>query len=135
MNALVQYDWPGNIRELENTIERAFIMESGSHICLPSLPDNLSGSPLDDSTVANSPRSGAGARQGATAGSGFIQDGEALNFPALKDRFEREFIIKALRTYRGKINQTAEATQMTKVTLLRKMEKFGIDPKEFYTLG
>ncbi|MCX6116025.1 MAG: hypothetical protein NT027_00645 [Proteobacteria bacterium] len=64
-----------------------------------------------------------------------ISDSDLLNFPVLKERFEREFIIRALKHYRGKINQTAEATQMTKVTLLRKMEKFGIDPKEFYTLN
>ncbi|MCX6116024.1 MAG: sigma-54 dependent transcriptional regulator [Proteobacteria bacterium] len=41
INALVQYSWPGNIRELENTMERAFIMESTAHICLSSLPDNI----------------------------------------------------------------------------------------------
>ncbi len=52
----------------------------------------------------------------------------------MKDRFEREFIIKALKAYKGRINQTAEATQMTKVTLLRKLEKFGIDAKDYFKL-
>ena len=133
MNALIQYNWPGNIRELENSMERAFIMESSTHIQLSSLPEALSASkngahPQDSLNPA--------ARQGATSNRvGFIGDDEQLNFPALKEKFEREFIVKALRLYKGRINQTAEATQMTKVTLLRKLEKFGIDPKEFYTLS
>jgi len=55
-----------------------------------------------------------------------------LNFPELKEQFEREFIMKALRAYGGRINRTADATKMTKVTLLRKLERYGIDPKEFH---
>lgn len=133
MNALVQYSWPGNIRELENTMERAFIMESNAHIRLSSLPDQIQGIvPLEE---IGSPAESQG-RKGATDGRiGLIAEGAQLNFPALKEQFEREFILRALKTYHGKINQTAEATQMTKVTLLRKMEKFGIDPKEFYSIG
>jgi DNA-binding NtrC family response regulator len=64
----------------------------------------------------------------------FICDDDELNFPALKDRFEREFIVKALTAYNGRINQTAEATQMTKVTLLRKIQKFGIDAKDYFKI-
>jgi DNA-binding NtrC family response regulator len=63
-----------------------------------------------------------------------IPDGADLNFPLLKERFEKEFIIKALTAYRGRINQTAEATQMTKVTLLRKLEKYGIDAKDYFKI-
>ena len=59
---------------------------------------------------------------------------DELNYPAMRDRFEREFIIKALKAYKGRINQTAEATQMTKVTLLRKLEKYGIDAKDYFKL-
>ncbi len=54
-----------------------------------------------------------------------------LNFPMLKEQFEKEFLIKALRAYDGRINQTALQTKMTKVTLLRKLEKYKIDPKEY----
>jgi two-component system, NtrC family, response regulator HydG len=133
MNALVQYNWPGNIRELENTMERAFIMESSQNICLTSLPDHLSQIKVDLALPSNSQIQTE--RAGATRAPGeLISDSDDLNFPALKERFEREFIVRALTHYRGKINQTAEATQMTKVTLLRKLEKFGIDPKEFYVM-
>jgi DNA-binding NtrC family response regulator len=125
LNALIAYSWPGNIRELENAMERAFIMESSNTIQLSSLSDVTLAQ--EGSTKTSGVRQGASAVQST--------DESELNFPAQKEKFEREFILKALKAYRGRINQTAEATQMTKVTLLRKLEKFGIDPKEFYTIG
>jgi len=38
---LVNYDWPGNIRELENAIERAVVLGSTEHILLEDLPDSI----------------------------------------------------------------------------------------------
>ena len=141
MTAMMQYEWPGNIRELENVMERAIILETSNTIQATALPENIL-----------SAGSGAAAVKGAAdmkssllnlgghapqmgQGQGFVTSSEDLNYPMLKEKFEREFIIRALKHYKGRINQTAEATQMTKVTLLRKLEKYGIDPKEFYVLG
>ena len=42
MQALQQYDWPGNIRELSNAIERAMIFCDGKSIDLPDLPRDVS---------------------------------------------------------------------------------------------
>src|ERR1700736_2078193 len=69
MRKLESYDWPGTVRELENTIERAVALESGSEISLPVLPDRIAG------------YSGVGAA--ATA------DGR-LNIPAEGVDFEKE---------------------------------------------
>ncbi|MGE0172908.1 MAG: sigma-54-dependent transcriptional regulator [Oligoflexales bacterium] len=124
--ALKTHSWPGNIRELENVIEHAFIIEPSDQIHIQSLP-------------ANFQRSGATASV-ATEDQGAFGDGlgsmdfggpEDLNYPALKEKFEKEFIRRALKAFNGRINQTAEQTQMTKVTLLRKLEKYGINPKEY----
>ena len=41
VESLKTYHWPGNIRELENTIERAFVMESGNTITKASIPDSI----------------------------------------------------------------------------------------------
>ena len=81
-------------------------------------------------------------RKGASAelmpGQPGAEDGEMLqnigelNYPQLKERFEREFLIRALKAFDGRVNQTAEHTKMTKVTLLRKLEKYGIDPKQYH---
>ncbi len=149
MSMLMAFPWPGNIRELENSMERAFILESTDVLQPQSFDlqsENASNTgatlPIGKSTptAASNIRSGAtfaGSPSAATPKDGefmFVRDGDELNFPALRDRFEREFIVKALTAYKGRINQTAEATQMTKVTLLRKLEKHGIDAKSYFKL-
>jgi transcriptional regulator with PAS, ATPase and Fis domain len=116
---LLVYNWPGNIRELENAVERSFICESSDKLTLDSLPPNVC-------------QQRAGATAADTISDGSFFGDENLDYPTLKDKFEREFILRALTAFRGKINQTAQHTNMTKVTLLRKLQKFSIDPKSFY---
>jgi DNA-binding NtrC family response regulator len=146
LKMLLSHQWPGNIRELENAMERAFIMESTEILQAESfdLKASSQGSMIPQNTMTQSIttafNSGADVSPSHTSSgrnsetSGFIKDGDELNFPVLREKFEREFIIKALTAYRGRINQTAEATQMTKVTLLRKLEKYGIDAKDYFKI-
>jgi DNA-binding NtrC family response regulator len=54
-----------------------------------------------------------------------------LDFNAQKEAFEKEFIVKALKTFKGRINQTALHANIPKKTLLRKIEKYGIVAKDF----
>ena len=123
LTTLRTYGWPGNIRELENVIEHAFIIESSDKITLESLPTNLTNSPpLDDKQFSNT----------NSIQNGIVSDFSDLKYPILKEKFEKEFILRALKAFNGRINQTAEHTQMTKVTLLRKLEKYSINPKEFH---
>lgn len=131
INALRMYPWPGNIRELENVIEHSFIIESGDLITIDSLPEHVKG------TFAR--KASEAAADGASLSSdneqevkSMFSDFAELNYPALKERFEKEFIIRALKAFDGRVNQTAEHTQMTKVTLLRKLEKYGIDPRHYH---
>ena len=152
MKMLMNHSWPGNIRELENAMERAFIMESSdtlqpssfdlSSSSQGSMVPGYAGQQPEPGKEVSAPRQAAYAdevallrKADATSGAQpQYTEADELNFPAMKDRFEREFIIKALKAYKGRINQTAEATQMTKVTLLRKLEKFGIDAKDYFKL-
>lgn len=121
IDALMRYPWPGNIRELENVIEHAFILENSDLIHADALPLHVQKQQMQN------PQN--------TTISGFNFDSEKndlpLNYPAQKERFEIEFIRHALSVYGGRINQTAEQTQMTKVTLLRKLDKYKINPKHF----
>ena len=48
-----------------------------------------------------------------------------------RERFEKEFIIQALRNNKGRINLTAEQANIPKNTLLRKIKKYNINPKEY----
>lgn len=125
MGCLRNYSWPGNIRELENVIEHAFIIESQNIIHKESLPAHIQKDlgkhhKAHENTITQPPPA-----------NGIVTDFSELKYPILKERFEKEFILKALKAFNGRINQTAEHTQMTKVTLLRKLEKYGINPREF----
>ena len=125
LNTLRTYSWPGNIRELENVIEHAFIIENSDQIQVGSLPSIVTSQGTINRLTIKSQLSVS------TGDSGITPDLSDLKYPVLKEKFEKDFILKALKAFNGRINQTAEHTQMTKVTLLRKLEKYSINPKEF----
>lgn len=127
MIALKKYDWPGNIRELENVVEHAFIIEGSNQLTLRSLPEKITGVEVDDSA---SQSQDSGAAQGSDSST---QSNEKpnLDFMVQKESFEKEFIIKALKTFKGRINQTALHANIPKKTLLRKIEKYGIVARDY----
>lgn len=114
LNYLKSYRWPGNIRELENVIERAFIVENSEMITPKSLPENL----LNSTNDQNSDQDLANGLSGP------------LDFEAFKEQSEKDFIIKALRANRGKINKTVAEANIPKNTLLRKIKKYGINVRD-----
>lgn len=115
LNALKNYVWPGNIRELENIIERAFVLENTHYITLSSLPDALS--PKQERHTPFQDVSNLG--------------GQAIDFHNQKEQFERDFIIQALKRFSGRINQTATHAGIPKNTLLRKIRKYSINPTDY----
>ena len=141
LQALMRYDWPGNVRELENVIEHAFVMENSSQITLSSLPESLLESigvqlPAWTDAVVETPESETTSEvenetDEETTNASVVNPGGPLDFNAQKELFEKEFIIKALKTFGGRINQTALHANIPKKTLLRKIEKYGINAKDF----
>jgi two-component system nitrogen regulation response regulator NtrX len=103
---LRSYRWPGNVRELRNVIERLMIMVPGDTIALADLTF-LDGTVL---TAADPP------------------GGEPLPLHEARDRFEREYILRALAAQNGNISRTAEALGVERSNLYRKMRTFGIVP-------
>lgn len=134
LDALRSYDWPGNIRELENVIEHAFIIEGSNLIHTESLPFHVKETESRPTQLDDEEESAEGLPTLQEELKNFeasMAGGNGLKYPELKEQFEKDFIRKALKTFNGRINQTAEQTQMTKVTLLRKLEKYNINPKEY----
>lgn len=94
---LLGYHWPGNARELENAIERAFILRQGEKLNFDDLPGAL--------TVKGACRE---------------------EIQAHMDQIEKEAIEDCLRACRGNISHTANALGVTRQTLYRKMKSFDI---------
>jgi two-component system, NtrC family, response regulator AtoC len=113
VEALRKFRWPGNIRELENLIERCFIMENSSRIGIGALPDNIKNYSQGNVAI-DLPGSYSG----------------PLDFDRFKEQTEKEFIVQALKANRGRINQTVAHANIPKNTLLRKIKKYQINVKE-----
>lgn len=108
MEILESYPWPGNVRQLENTIERAVYLAGSGLLTPASLPFEMQSS-VDRGT-------GSQERFHPPAKSEFsIKDGE------------RERIEQALRQTHGNIKKAAELLEVSRRTLYRKVELYQID--------
>lgn len=114
LEMLKAYRWPGNIRELENVIERAFIVENSQVISVDSLPESIKLAPKESSDKTTN-----------------VGYSGPLDFDAFKEEMEKEFIVNALKANNGRINQTVAQANIPKNTLLRKIRKYGINVKDF----
>jgi two-component system nitrogen regulation response regulator NtrX len=103
---LRSYRWPGNVRELRNVIERLMIMVPGEVIALSDLAF------LDGGAIATAEQPGAPAQT--------LHDA--------RERFERDYILRALAAQNGNISRTADALGVERSNLYRKMKAFGIAP-------
>lgn len=149
-NLLVNFSWPGNIRELRNVIEHAFIIESTDLIKATSLPQSLKQSSKfethDHDDRDESPIDVEGIKESIfnmksddeksspdsfTFNTVLNAKDMVMDFQVAKDLFEKEFIIWALKQNKGKINQTALKANIPKKTLLRKIEKYEIHAKDY----
>jgi len=111
MRALTSWHWPGNIRELENFIERSVILTRGTVLNVPISELRA----IEPSTV---PAKSAAAAAGA--------GGQTLTL----HESEREYILKVLRETNGVLSGSAGAAArlgLKRTTLQAKMKKLGID--------
>ena len=118
---LQAYNWPGNVRELENVIERAAVVARGETL----MPDYLPAEVLEPKTVVVPPEDVNAAVDAAV---------KPLFALARKDPkfgiisvMERELIIRALAETGGNQLQAAKLLGITRATLRKRIEKFGIE--------
>ncbi len=126
MTALVRYDWPGNIRELQNVIERAVILSSGPALKV-SLADLKSRSETSVSMSVSTPMRLEAA--GNFTESKAPQAVETGNIQAVLDETERVQILRALDLSNGVVSGPEGAAArlgMKRSTLQFRMQKLGI---------
>jgi two-component system nitrogen regulation response regulator NtrX len=109
--ALRQYVWPGNVRELHNVVERLMIMVPGDRISSRDL------SFLDQ-----------GLTPGSDVPAAVAKPAVAEPLHDARDRFERDYIRRALAVQHGNISRTADLLGIERSNLYRKMRGFGITP-------
>lgn len=135
LKILKRYDWPGNIRELENVIEHCFIWTDSERIEMSSLPENLLSAvgidPDMSKDLAAMTQEDEDDDFADELSSAVIASMDELDFNKEKEKFEKEFIIKALKAFKGRINQTALHANIPKKTLLRKLEKYEINARDY----
>jgi len=113
LELLMGYPFPGNIRELENIIERSVALESSSII----LPENL--------IIAEG---ASGAAASSVPAGEFPETGIDLNGEL--ERFEREIIVKALEKARGSKTKAASLLRVSFPSLRHRIEKLNLENGE-----
>jgi formate hydrogenlyase transcriptional activator len=133
MNGLTAWQWPGNIRELENFIERAVILTRGKSLAAP----------VSEFKEAVEPTSSAGAgfaldERVVRIVKHTIENLEAMRPKVRKDgtvENRREEIMRALCETHGRVggaNGAAARMGINRTTLISRMKKLGIRSNEFY---
>jgi two-component system nitrogen regulation response regulator NtrX len=112
IDVMKSYDWPGNIRELKNIMERLVIMSSATTIDLLQLPETM----LESSKLAL-----AGRDDSRT---------DSSSLRTAREEFERLFIIQKLDENDWNITRTAEAIDLERSNLHRKIRSYGIELKK-----
>ncbi len=106
--ALENYHWPGNIRELQNVVERAVLLGRGEMI-----------------TASDLPREVTGGQRTTAARAGSMTLKEALEEP------ERQIIREVLDSHNWNRNATADALGVNRTTLYKKMKRLGLEDSQY----
>ncbi len=101
MAAIENYAWPGNVRELENRVKRAVIMAEQKQISANDL--ELGGSSAEELAT--------------------------FNLREIRDRADRQAVVRALNHVGGKVSQAAELLGVSRPTMYDLMRKFDLKPK------
>lgn len=113
-NKLRQHDWPGNLRELRNLIQRLLMMGGEGEVSVAEVDRALaSAGPVEHHPL-----------------SGDVPDWFRLPLREAREAFERDYLMARLRAVDGSVGKLAEAIEMERTHLYRKLRQLGIDPKQ-----
>ncbi len=122
---MLAHDWPGNVRQLQNVLERAVLIARGEEITAEDLPDALRAGPV-------APRSGP---PGCAAPEAVADDGLSGTYHEAKRRvveaFERDYVRRCLAAAHGNVSAAARAAGLDAKNFRAKVAAHGLDPSAF----
>jgi formate hydrogenlyase transcriptional activator len=130
MKGLSAWEWPGNIRELENFIERAVILTRGKSLEAPLA--ELRKLNTDEPTHAPAPRDQEDIARIVKETINALDGKKSVANDFAKQ--QREEIVRALTESKGRVggaDGAAARMGINRTTLLSRMKKFGIDPRQY----
>ena len=105
---LESYDWPGNVRQLENAVARMVATAPGTTLGVDLVPEEVRAAP------------------GIVVG-----DDEILPFKAARHRFERGYLADLMRRAAGNVSEASRLARISRPTLHAKLKAAGLEPDEF----
>ncbi len=111
MAALEHYQWPGNVREMENVVERSVALTDGDRIEIQDLPPNIGGVAAAGPMELPSPR--------------VTESG--IDMPEVIARFEKSMIEEAMTLAKGVKARAAELLCLNRTTLVEKIKRLGME--------
>jgi transcriptional regulator with GAF, ATPase, and Fis domain len=132
MKTLTNWDWPGNIRELENFVERAVILTRGKSLEVPitELRESRVAFPVPNST---GPQDEISRIVRYTISE--INQGTTRSSAKDHDESERQEIMRVLRETKGRVggaDGAAVRMAINRTTLISRIKKLGINPRLFF---
>lgn len=131
INALVNYHWPGNIRQLQNAIFRAVILSDHDRLEAPDFP-HLSGHTVPEPAAIHSPQNHPPIRQLAGFSAGESRETGLISLVASGGHVRRlaeiesEVIQLTINHYDGKMAEVARRLGIGRSTLYRKLDEYGL---------
>ncbi len=107
MESLIEYNWPGNIRELENVIERAIVLAEGDRVTPDELPPAVKSAAEEPCTP--------------------VMNDDEMSIKKAGRTLEEKLIRKALEQTGGNRTQAAKMLEISHRALLYKIKEYGID--------
>ena len=117
MAKLISYDWPGNVRQLKNLVERMVATVSGELIRAEHLPPEIGGTPsyMQEVGVESVPQNVEELKEAKRR----LKD-------LVYEQIEKQFLVKALERHNGNVSQAAEEVGMQRTNFHALMRRYGI---------